>query len=254
MQLLNEAQTGGSDVSHTIFQIFPSNTDTNRLLSHCHFEPVSRWALDLLLCQYEAEQANAAADFFHKISGMRGAASLRGYLFERQVLKYLDDIDTDRGLSIRGLSSSDHTTWTYRRPIGRVTFQEPAVIDTIKNAVESSTSLHLVPSAPNFPAVDSIVYHPNEALTCVQITTSSDHPISVPGLERIQGWLKRGTPPAGLRPNKTRPWRFLFIVPPDMASTFTLQELKDDSLNGEWAGKVDQYVLGWKEQDFFGRS
>jgi hypothetical protein len=89
MQLLNEAQTGGSDVSHTIFQIFPSNTDTNRLLSHCHFETVSRWALDLLLCQYEVEQANAAADFFRKISGMRGAASLRGYLFERAGIEVL---------------------------------------------------------------------------------------------------------------------------------------------------------------------
>jgi hypothetical protein len=164
----------------------------------------------------------------------------------------LDDIDTDRGLSMRGLSSSGHSTWTYRGPIGRVTFQEPAVIDTIKNAVESSTPVHLVPSAPNFPAVDSIVYQPNEALTCIQITTSSDHPISVPGLKRIQGWLKRGTAPAGLRPNRTRPWRFLFIAPPNMASTFTLQELKDDSLNGEWVGNVDQYVLGLEEQTVFG--
>ena len=36
-----------------------------------------------------------------------------------------------------------------------------------------------------------------------------------------------------------------------MASTFPLQELEDDTPNGEWAGKVDQYVLGWEEQTFF---
>ena len=185
MQLLNNAQMGGSDVPHTIFQIFPSNTDPNRLLSQCHFETVSRWALDLLLSQYELQQANAATDFFHKISGMHGAASLRGYLFKRQVLKYLDDIDTDCHLLIRGLTSDDEIPWTYRGPIRRVTFQETAVIDTIKKAVESSTPLHLVPSASNFPAVDSIVYHPNDGLTCIQVTTSRYHPTAVPGLKRI---------------------------------------------------------------------
>jgi len=37
-----------------------------------------------------------------------------------------------------------------------------------------------------FP-VDSIVYDPNEeGLTCIQITTNSEHPIAVSGLKRIQ--------------------------------------------------------------------
>ncbi len=37
---------------------------------------------------------------------------------------------------------------------------------------------------------------------------------------------------------------FRIIVPPEMASTFTLQELKGDTKLGAWAGKVEQYVLG----------
>jgi hypothetical protein len=51
MQLLHKSQTGGSTISHRIFQIFPANE--NRLLVECQFESVSRWALDLLLRQYE---------------------------------------------------------------------------------------------------------------------------------------------------------------------------------------------------------
>lgn len=36
-----------------------------------------------------------------------------------------------------------------------------------------------------------------------------------------------------------------------MASTFKLQELDGDTSRGEWAGKMDQYVLGLEEQGVF---
>ncbi|KAF8498771.1 hypothetical protein F5888DRAFT_205246 [Russula emetica] len=52
MRLLHDTRTG-SNVSHKIFQISPTNTDTSRLLSDCQFEAVPRWALDLLLEQYD---------------------------------------------------------------------------------------------------------------------------------------------------------------------------------------------------------
>jgi len=123
-------------------------------------------------------------------------------------------------------------------------FQETTVIDKIKDAVEAGEPLHLVPLAPNFPAVDSIVYYPNEVLTCIQITIRSEHPIAVSGLRHIQRRLKGGTWSAGLRPKRKRPWRFVFIVPPEMASTFTWQKLNGDTKLGAWAGKVEQYVLG----------
>ncbi len=83
MELLHETQTGGkSNVSHTIFQIFPSNANAKRLLLECHFEPVSRWTLDILLKEYEAHRADEIADFYFNISAMSGAASLRGHMFE----------------------------------------------------------------------------------------------------------------------------------------------------------------------------
>jgi hypothetical protein len=80
-------QSGINNVSHKIFQISPTNT--NRLLSNCKFEPVSRWAFDLLMYHYKENKSDAAADFYFALSGMLEAATLQGHLFEWQVLRHL---------------------------------------------------------------------------------------------------------------------------------------------------------------------
>jgi hypothetical protein len=74
MQLLIHSRTGGSTISHRIFEIFPTNE--NRLLAQCGFQSVSRWALNLLLQAYEVHTTNAAADFYHRLSGMPGTGPL----------------------------------------------------------------------------------------------------------------------------------------------------------------------------------
>jgi hypothetical protein len=223
-RLLRKTRTGGSNFSHTIFQISSANTDTKRLLS-----TVSRRDLDL------------------------------GYLFERQVLNHLCGISEECKFPIRRLTDSKQTTWTYRGPIERFNFQESTFLDRITEAVQHRRPVHLVPSVCNFPAVDSILYDPDDpdaVLTCIQITINKDHPIAVSGFQLIQSWLKVGTPPAGLRPTKTRQWRLLFIVPFGMESTFKSQKLNGDgdTTKGKWAGKVDQYVLALEEQTIFRRS
>ena len=184
------------------------------------------------------------AAFYHYISGMSDAASLRVHVFERQVFNHLDGIKAEHNLSIRELSSSEQMTWSYRGPIPRFNFlQDSDFIEEIAKAVQNKKPLHLVPSALDFPAVDSILYHPNTVLTCIQTTIRREHPILVSGLQRIQNWLEPNTPLAGLHPSKERPWRFIFIAPSDEAS-FELQQLRGDTAQGEWAGKVHQYVLG----------
>jgi hypothetical protein len=210
--------------------------------------------LDLLLQQYEARKADAAADFYRNISVMPGAAWLQGHLFERQVLNYLCGISEECKFSIRRLTDTKQKTWTYRGPIERFNFQESTFLDGITEAVQHRRPVHLVPLVRNFPAVDSILYDPDDpdaVLTCIQITINKDHPIAVLGLQLIQSLLK---PPAGLPPTKTRQWRFLFVVPFGMESTFKSQKLNGDTPKAEWAGKVDQYVLGLEEQTIFRRS
>jgi hypothetical protein len=75
-------------VSHLIFALSPQ--DDRRLLDEARVGAVSPWALDLLLNEYEGRQADAAAEFYDSLADKPYAESLRGSLFERQVLKYFD--------------------------------------------------------------------------------------------------------------------------------------------------------------------
>jgi hypothetical protein len=57
------------------------------------------------------------------------------------------------------------------------------------------------------------------------------------GLRYIKIWLKCDTRLGDLCPSKEKPWRFIFIVPPDTAS-FELQRLEGDNLRpGAMGGK-----------------
>jgi hypothetical protein len=159
-------------------------------------------------------------------------------------------MDVEHKFSIRGASEKMTCQWSYPGPIRRFNFlQDLDFIDGITKAVQDTNPLLLVPSAFDFPAVYSTLYDPNEVLTCIQITTPRKHHILLSGLRLIQSWLERDTRLAGLLPSKERPWRFIFIVPPGQAS-FELQPLGGDTAQGEWPGKVQQYVLGL---DVFGR-
>jgi hypothetical protein len=207
-----------------------------------------------LLKVCEAQENYEASKFSRQLSGEPWAASFLGRLFEREILNYLDRNDTDRDLdlSIRRLTNSNEMTWTYPRGIVRFRFEKLTITDDMESAVENKTPMHLVPEASNFPAVDSIVYNPNDpdaVVTCIKITMNKDHTILVKGLRSIQRWLR----PLGLHPTKKRPWRLLFIVPLDMASTFKAQNFKGDTAKGEWRSKVNQYVLGLEEQTIFKR-
>ena len=251
VRLLLSTQLGNSDISHTIFQISP----TNRLLSSAQFEAVSRWALDLLLQYHESGEVHATAAFYYSLGGimMPEAASLRGQLFERQVFNYLDEIRTGHTFRIRGLTDSDQT-WTYRGSIRHITFQESTVFKEISEAVQDRELRHLVSFVCNFPAMDSILYNPDDpdaVVTCIQVTMNMDHAIVVRGLQLLQGWFKLGSPLQDLRPTSAKPWRLLFVVPSDMADTFKSQELKGDTPENVWAGKVHQYVLGLEEKTIF---
>jgi len=245
VQVLYSSRRGDDSVSHSIFEISPK--DKSRLLAQCKFSYVSKWALDCFLEAYETRQAAAAADFYRYISRIPEAASLWGHVFERLVLNHLVGIDAEHPFPMRGLSESirGQTTWTFRGRIPCFNFlQKEDFIGAITNAVQNENPLHLLPLNPNFAAVDSIVYDPNEVLTCIQITVSSQHPIRVLGLQNIQSWLEPGnTLLAGLRPSKHSPWRLIFIVPSRGEASFELQKLVGDTALGEWAGKVHQYVL-----------
>jgi len=242
MQLLHASHTGATDaaISHTIFQISP--IDQSWQLSKCEFQVVSDWAFRLFMGEYERHEAHRANDFYCQLSGVPRAAPIWGHVFEQKVLHHIDTYG--RKFEIRGLTSPGIITWECPAPIRRYNFLgEADFIHEVTEAIKENRSLHLVPMGSYFEALDSILYTPNEVLTCIQATVTGKHPISVPDLQRIQNWLGDKPPLADLRPLKG-PWRFIFIVPPGDASTYKMQEFKKDTENGAWAGKVLQYVLG----------
>ena len=248
LKALHSCVRGADTVSEYFYQVCPNPNDGFRRLENCHREAVSRWVFTSLLNVCEKEEAGATARLYRRLSKIPWEGAIWGLLYERLVLDYLDRIDEERKLPIHRLTrndddatcSDDDTTWIYRGPIDRLNLQEADVIKYINSAVENNKPLHLVPSVSNFAAVDSIVYCPTDVLTCIQVTINSEHPIAVTDLKRIQRWLKRT---ADL-PKRARPWRFIFIVPTHMKTSFRWQKFDGDTELGEWAGKVNQYVCG----------
>jgi hypothetical protein len=145
---------------------------------------------------------------------------------------------------------SSITKWVYPGPAKRVVFQTSTLTQSLLSEVQP---IHLVPKDPNYAALDSLVYG-TDGLTFNQATVSTEHPVAVVGPKRVQGCLKRNTPLASLRLSKDNHWPLTFIVPDSIADSFTKQPFEGDTAKGEWASKVDQYVLGLREATVWGRT
>jgi hypothetical protein len=241
-------------ISHSVFQLSPE--DAHRFLNKCHIEAVSKWALNLVLAWYESRKADAAAEFYENLAGLTNAASLRGRIFERQVLKYFDSIQVPRLFSIRSLKGSTTVQWTHPGSAERNTFQSGSFTSSLVAAVNGQKPVHLVPADPNFPAIDSVIYDPANFLTHIQVTLNLEHQIVVEGLQRVQKWLPLNSNLAHLRPSVTagKHWCLLFVVPITLEPDFPHQNFKGDTGTQEWSKKVDQYVLGIAENSIWGRT
>jgi len=241
-----------SRVSHTIFQLSPS--DKWRVLSGARVEPVSDWVLNKLLTEYERRQADAAVELYMASASIQHGETLCGRLWERQVLKYLDSHHSPQTFTIRSLTNSTLSQWTYPGPVRRADFLTPSFTPSLQVAVDTQQPRHLVPWDPNFPTLGSVLYDPSGPLTCIQVTLRKKHPAVVLGFKRIQGWLKRNALLASLRPSTSgKHWYLLFVVPEVMASAYRLQEFEGDTKQNEWPRKVDQYVLGLEEDVVWGK-
>jgi hypothetical protein len=227
-----------------------SPANDRRLFGEALVGAVSQWALNLLMEAYEERRLDAAAEFYDSIANNPKAGSLRGRMWERQVLKYLDSLKKPHVFSIRSLDDPSITKWVYPGPAKRVVFQTSTLTQSLRS---EDQPIYLVPKDPNYPALDSLVYGP-DGLTLNQATVCMNHPVAVVGLKRVQGCLKLNTPLARFRPSKDNHWTLRFIVPDSIADSFTKQPFEGDTAKGEWASKVDQYVLGLREATVWGRT
>ena len=240
-------------LSHSVFQLFPSVDDNERLLDTAQISAVSLWALTTLLKIYKKHQADAPYDFYKMLKKTAGTGPLRGEMFEAQVLEYFAALKGQEKFTIRSLSNSDTDQWTYPGPSSN-SFSHPSTFtQSLRDTVTKKVSLLLVPQ-PNFSAVDSIPYTPGDVLTGIQVTVNADHTVMVVGLQHVQKSLKQRSILANLRPLiRGSHWRLIFVVPEDTAPLFGIQKFEGECSDG-WLKKVDQWVLGMNEDTIWGRT
>ena len=238
-------------ISHSIFQISPK--DDRRMLSQVTTAAISPWALTTLLKIYEHHQADTSFEFYNMIKDLPDEGTIRGQMFQVQVLKYLNALKQREQFTLRRLTGSNTSQWIYPGPIENSFSHSSTFPHFLQDAVTQQKSVHLVPKEPNFPVVHSILYTPGDDLTGIHITVQTEHLVEVVGLQRIQSWLKRESILANLRPSiQGNHWRLIFVVPEQIASTFQIQKFEGDTDSNEWFEKVDQYVLGIEEDALWG--
>ena len=128
--MLYEHQASADEISDTIFQLIPTNEF--RQFETSERVPVSPWVFYSLLNACERKEADMAAKLYRELSGSPSAAMFRNFLFERLLLRSLDDIESDADLKIRGLTDPIKRTGYIMVP-----FHAPPLMD--RNASQRST-------------------------------------------------------------------------------------------------------------------
>jgi hypothetical protein len=228
----------------SVFYLFPKND--MRLYDEAEVAAVSSWALDVFLNACEGRQPGVAFQFYKWIIINPDAATLEGQMFKRQVLRYFGSLKGAEWFTIRSLADSTTSQWMYPGPTEVSSRQSFTATRLLHDAVAHNMPLHLVSQDRNFP---SILYNPGEALAGIQFATQTEHPVAVVGLERMQAWLKRSDTLLDLQPSISgNHLRLIFVVPDNVATRFMIQPFIGDTGAQGWSQKVDQYVLGVKEE------
>ena len=241
------------DTIDRVFQIYPSNS--SRIGGSCVIQPVSDWALSVMMKELRRRNQGAAYKLYHALQGSPSSSTLVGRMFETSlhlylktprvyIIKSLDDRRTT--LDIYLTSNTVHAAFVAMKDFSR----------QLASSVKDNRSCYLKSSSPVFPSFDSFLYQPIlsqslgfSALISLQVTTAADHAISIKGLEKIQQSLKLKVPELkGLRPTMARKMIILFVVPDTLGAAFVKQRIKDAGKAGCWHEKTAQYILELPEE------
>ena len=226
-----------------LFQI--SSRHDHRWFANCHFEPVSNWSFQKLLERFEKEQDDAIRVLYNRIrKEPKLAILMRGLTWERQCHIFFQSLKFPRSFVLRSLDDpSISITWDYPGPTKYESFEPRSFSSQLQALIQDKTPAYLKPMLTIFSTLDSLVYQPG-ILDILQMTVRVEHPSSTAGFGLIQKWLRVKSPASHLRPSKDRPWKFIFVVPEEMAASF-----EQVSFGGVWDSKVKQYVLGLSDDD-----
>jgi hypothetical protein len=219
----------------------------------CYIQPISQWAFQRIVAHLDAQDRDAAFNFYRTIQGTLDGAVMRGKMWETKVHKFFGSIMQPRTFhifSLDGHSASfdiEFSSSTLHRNFG------PTQIfgGELASSVKIGSSCYLKPESRIFATFDSFLYQHGmsqpgcQPLIGCQITDARAHPMSTKGLASVQKCLKSKIPELkSLRPTKARRWIILFVVPERMAASFVKQQFKDTKTAAHWEDKTTQYVLG----------
>jgi hypothetical protein len=247
-----EGAFSNNEYSHFIFQLQPPDKDRLRLFDMAVVSASSDYILDTVLAMYERRDLAGARQFYEYTKTSPAAASLRGKVWERRVHAYLSSFGSNHLFSIRSLRppGAEHQ-WAY--PGGSSTWfaSYREISQLVLETKEGQCGGYFMPLATNFPSIDSLVYQPDQ-LICIQITHRDTHSINTIGLKKVLRELKPRGPLKHLRPTVRAAWQFIFIVPSELASAFTIQQIEGEGAN-HWGKWIHQYVLGLSSDDLYSR-
>ena len=152
---LQDQTCSKTSISHSVFQLSPADDDDERLLINATISAISPWALTTLLEIYERREADASFKFYKMIPD---EGTIRGQMFQVQVLKHLGALKGQEQFTIRRLTDSDTSQWTYPGPTASFFSHSSTFPQLLEDAVTQQKSVHLVPQERNFPALHSILY------------------------------------------------------------------------------------------------
>ena len=241
LSLIFDVRRGG-EFSQRVFEMY--SLDDHRFLANCPIRHVSDWSFKKLLEKYEEREVGVSRELFNLIQREPPIASINEAIWERQCNLFFRSLRSPRSFMLRALDdSSQSLTWDYPGDTLYRTFKSGSFPTMLQALIEGRISGYLEPVSTAFPTLDSLVYQPG-LLIFLKMTVGTEHDGSSAGFERIQRWLKLKGPLAHLHASESRPWKFVFVVPEEMALSF-----KQQSFGKAWNSKVKQYVLGLSQKD-----
>ncbi|KAF8523379.1 hypothetical protein BU17DRAFT_86122 [Hysterangium stoloniferum] len=233
---------GGGEFSHNLFEVH--SLDDDHFFPGCLIKPVSEWVFERLLEKYKERQANAVRELYDLIRREPALAPTSGIIWERQCHRFFRSLRIFRSFNLRSLDDPSQTiTWDYPGGTEYKAFESTFFSTQLEAQIQRKTSTYFQPLSASYPTLDSLVYRPDR-LDFLQMTVAKNHPSKIAGFQRIQRGLKLKGPASNLRPSKEQPWMLIFVVPEEIAPSFTKQPF-----GGVWDSKVKQYVLALSQKD-----
>jgi hypothetical protein len=235
--------------SRTSPHLFQMHSEDDHLFSNCLVRPVTDIALGYYLSKYERKLPLGPHKLYKFLEREPKLSSTNSHMFQWACEKFFESLMQAHSFTVRSLDDPRKTTtWVYSGHISN--YSSPKSISSrLRTQFQSGKVGKARSTYTTFPSFNNMVcISDGVSMEFVRMMTGVDCYGDAAGFERVQRWLNRSPEDSQhLQPSTKRPWKFIFIVPEEIATSFT----KWTFGNG-WDEKVAQYVLGLSRRQIWG--